>query len=100
MDTEESKCIPWEHEQAIKNQIFGPEFEAVEVYPKESRLTNEANCYWLWVLKNEEQFPFGFKDEDGSSEKVKFNKIIDMATTSSVAPSRMPLDLSVDILKA
>lgn len=54
----------WRDKQAIKNQIVGPEYEAVEIYPAESRLVDGANQYHLWVLgdRGDEpaQLPFGF----------------------------------------
>lgn len=40
----------WHDFQRIKNEIFGEESTALEVYPKQSRLIDEANLYWLWVL--------------------------------------------------
>ena len=40
----------WSQLQAIKNEIFGPETTAIEFYPAESQLMNDANIYWLWVL--------------------------------------------------
>jgi hypothetical protein len=40
----------WRHFQAIKNQLCGEERLAVEIYPPESQLVDEANEYWLWVL--------------------------------------------------
>lgn len=49
----------WRHLQAIKNEIAGPEREACELYPAESRLMDEANEYHLWVLPEGERFPFG-----------------------------------------
>lgn len=53
----------WRELQTIKNEIVGPEHEAVELYPAESRLTDTANQYHLWVLKSHEhRFPFGFND--------------------------------------
>lgn len=53
----------WRHLQRIKNEIIGPENEAVELYPAESRLADSANQYHLWVIKDPEiKFPFGFKD--------------------------------------
>lgn len=42
----------WRHFQRIKNQLAGPEWEAVEIYPAESRLVDGANQYHLWC------FPF------------------------------------------
>jgi hypothetical protein len=53
----------WRHFQRIKNQIVGEECEAIELYPAESRLTDSANQYHLWALRDpEERFPFGFFD--------------------------------------
>jgi hypothetical protein len=40
----------WYDFQRIKNAIAGPEATAIEVYPPESRLTDVANVYWLWIL--------------------------------------------------
>jgi hypothetical protein len=53
----------WRHLQQIKNMIVGPEHEAVELYPAESRLVDTANQYHLWVLADPTiRFPFGFHD--------------------------------------
>ena len=52
----------WRHMQRIKNDIAGPEREAVELFPAESRLVDTANEFWLWVLPEGEQFPFGFSE--------------------------------------
>lgn len=50
----------WNDLQWIKNQLVGPEFEAVELYPAESRLMDDANQYHLWVFMQEGKlFPFG-----------------------------------------
>ena len=50
----------WRHIQAIKNEVAGPERLAIEVYPPESKLTDQSNEYHLWVLPPgaEEGFPF------------------------------------------
>ena len=51
----------WRHVQNIKNDILGPECEAVEIYPAESRLTDTANQYHLWGFTDPEfRFPWGF----------------------------------------
>jgi len=53
----------WRDLQEIKNQLFSPEHEAVELYPKESRRVDTANQYHLWVLPDQEQmFGFGYED--------------------------------------
>lgn len=66
----------WRHLQRIKNEICGPEFEAVELYPAESRLVDTANQFHLFVLPRGEKFPFGYKDRliveksfDGSKQR-------------------------------
>ena len=40
----------WRHFQTIKNQVIGEEHDAIEIYPKESRLVDMANQYHLWVF--------------------------------------------------
>jgi len=49
----------WRHLQSIKNEVVGPEREAVELFPAESRLMDEANHYHLFVLPKDEPWPFG-----------------------------------------
>src|SRR5262249_13701026 len=39
----------WRDLQRVKNDICGPEAEACEIYPAESRLCDRANTYHLWV---------------------------------------------------
>ncbi len=52
----------WQHFQQIKNEILGPECEAVELYPKESNLIDEKHHYHLWGLRTPEaSFGIGFK---------------------------------------
>jgi hypothetical protein len=54
----------WRDKQAIKNQLAGPEVEAVEIYPAESRVTDKENFFHLWCLPPYQQIPLGF-DEGG-----------------------------------
>ena len=56
----------WRHLQRIKNEILGPEIEAVELYPAESRLVDTSNQYHLWAFDIEPGktcFPFGYSGE-------------------------------------
>jgi hypothetical protein len=39
------------HFQQIKNEIAGPEAEAVQQFPGESRLVDTSNKWHLWVLR-------------------------------------------------
>lgn len=48
----------WRHLQRIKNEILGPEVEAVELYPAEARKVDGANQYHLWAFPGY-RFPFG-----------------------------------------
>ncbi|QIG76156.1 hypothetical protein EVC24_135 [Rhizobium phage RHph_I4] len=44
----------------IRDEIVGPEREAVEIYPARSREVDTANQYHLWVLPEGSKIPFGF----------------------------------------
>ncbi|MEP6671660.1 MAG: hypothetical protein ABJF10_21030 [Chthoniobacter sp.] len=51
----------WRQFQQIKNELVGPEFEAVELFPAESRLVDMDNEYHLWVnTETGFRFPFGY----------------------------------------
>lgn len=52
----------WRHLQRIKSEIAGPEREAVELYPAESRLVDTSNQYHLWVAPGGVRFPFGYTE--------------------------------------
>lgn len=52
--------LDWRDKQAIKNQIAGPECEAAELYPAESRLVDTCNWAHLICLPPGEKFPFGW----------------------------------------
>ncbi len=55
-------CHDWRDMQEIKNQLVGPECEAVELYPAESRVVDTANQYHLWVVADPKfRWPFGFR---------------------------------------
>lgn len=51
----------WRELQRIKNEIVGPETEAVEVFPMESRLVDTSNQFHLWVMPPGFAFPFGYQ---------------------------------------
>ena len=53
----------WRDYQQIKNELVGPEHEAAELFPAESRLVDAADQYHLWVAADPAyRFPFGFDD--------------------------------------
>jgi hypothetical protein len=54
---DETTKVSWRDKQRIKNELFGEGAIAVEVFPPESRLIDDANIYWLWVLPKD-NYPF------------------------------------------
>lgn len=42
--------IPWDDLQAIKNEVFGPEATAVEIYPPQAEVIDEVNMRHLWLV--------------------------------------------------
>lgn len=54
-----STDIPWKEKHRIKNELFGEERIAVEVFPKESELIDAAMMYHLWLLPEGMALPFG-----------------------------------------
>jgi hypothetical protein len=58
----------WRDFQRIKNQLAGPEYEGIELYPAESRLIDSANQYHLWCFPF--QMPFGYNERDVQTQAV------------------------------
>jgi hypothetical protein len=56
---DQGTVIPWAHLQRIKDELMGPERVAVEVFPAQSQLVDDANCFHVWVLPEGFQLPFG-----------------------------------------
>lgn len=52
----------WRHLQRIKNELVGYEREAIEIYPPDSQLVDEANQYHLWVMPAGTHSPVGFRE--------------------------------------
>ena len=63
--------------QQLKNALIGEEWEAVELYPAESRLVDASNRYYLYCVPKG-VFPFGFDHrkvldmEDGRAPQRPF----------------------------
>jgi hypothetical protein len=49
--------VSWAHKQRIKNELIGEEATAVEVFPPESKLFDEANIYHLWIIPDQIKLP-------------------------------------------
>lgn len=54
----------WSEKQWIKNELFGRETQAIEVFPKESELVDEADMYHLWILPPGFEIPFTIYDKE------------------------------------
>ncbi|MCR9209034.1 MAG: hypothetical protein NXI28_12445 [bacterium] len=50
----------WRDFQRIKNELIGPDAEAVELYPSEDRLIDTTNTFHLWS-PIDHRFDFGFE---------------------------------------
>jgi hypothetical protein len=63
----------WRDFQRIKNQLAGPEWEAMEIYPAESRLVDGANQYHLWCF--DFQIGVGFHNGRVVADQAMADKI-------------------------
>lgn len=61
----------WRHFQQIKNDIVGPECEAIELYPAESRLADSSNKYHL-IAVADPTFRFPTGDIFGNKRDVEY----------------------------
>jgi hypothetical protein len=60
----------WRHFQQIKNEVAGPEREALEIYPAESRKVDTSNKWHLWVLPEGGQVNLGWSQRDIQYEEI------------------------------
>ena len=64
----------WREFQQIKNELVGPEFEALELYPAEDRKVDTVNQFHLWVIANpDNRVPVGWNDRLVVNEPPKRN---------------------------
>lgn len=77
----------WRHLQAIKNDLCGPEREAIQLYPAESRLIDESNQIHLFVYQEDVGFPLGYAERSvrTATELQREYEIIEEA-----APGALP----------
>lgn len=57
MSVEHDGTITWDELQALKNEYFGREAVAIEVYPPESQVVNSLPMRHLWKLGVGEYWP-------------------------------------------
>lgn len=85
----------WRIGQRVKNEVAGPEWEAVELYPAESRLMDEANEYWLWAFHPDHPL-YGLVHDLGHQERTVLTQE-DLA--ASEAPESSTRDPGDEILR-
>lgn len=51
--------IPWSMKQQIKDELFGENRFAIEVFPKKKNLVDVCDVYHLWVFDKRVDMPFG-----------------------------------------
>jgi hypothetical protein len=81
----------WRDLQRIKAEIVGPEHEAVEIFPAESRLVDSADQFHLWVIprplyRDDEGrmmncFPFGWSQRFVKTQE-ETRKLLDSNQTN------------------
>ena len=53
----------WREFQQIKDELIGPEYEGIELYPAHSRVVDTANQFHIWVLADPAaRIPVGWQD--------------------------------------
>ncbi len=59
-----SAPIGWSEKMMIKNELFGENRFAIEVYPKQDKLVDVADVYHLWVFDKKLEMPFGIHPKE------------------------------------
>lgn len=57
-------AIGWSEKMMIKNELFGEDRFAIEVYPKQDRLVDVTDTYHLWVFDKKLNMPFGIHPKE------------------------------------
>ena len=56
--------IPWTIKMQIKNELFGENRFAIEVFPKQKNLVDVCDVYHLWVFDKKADMPFGIAPKE------------------------------------
>lgn len=54
--------FPWPHLQRIKDQLVGPDREAVQVFPRADEVVDSANMAHIWIVPASERLPYTFEN--------------------------------------
>lgn len=78
----------WNDLYRIKNELFGPEIEAVQFMPKVSELVDDANLYWFFVEKIVPNGPLKFKPLCSGAEPVNGQPCPECGNESEITVDR------------
>lgn len=59
-----SAGFTWAEKQQIKDELFGENRTAIEVFPSQDRLVDTADVYHLWVFDKKFRLPFGIHPKE------------------------------------
>jgi hypothetical protein len=59
----------WKEKQRLKDEIFGKNRMAIEIYPLDEDLVDQANLYHLWVFPDGHWFDFGLSERQVNPQK-------------------------------
>ena len=91
LSSDGSRDIPWAEKQAIKNELFGKDRVAIEVFPEDKHLVDVADCYHLWILPKGFKMPFGIHPLKDVKCKV-VNRGVPKDLTSLANNTKMLID--------
>ena len=57
-------AIGWAEKMMIKNELFGEDRFAIEVYPKQKFLVDVTDTYHLWIFGAKYDMPFGIHPKE------------------------------------
>lgn len=56
--------VSWSEKMRIKNELFGENRFAIEVFPKQDNLVDVCDVYHLWVFDKKLEMPFGIAPKE------------------------------------
>ena len=56
--------VTWSEKMQIKNELFGENRFAIEIFPKQKNLVDVCNVYHLWVFDKKLEMPFGIAPKE------------------------------------
>lgn len=74
--------ITWDQLQHIKNEVWGPDVRAIEVYPAQGQVVNAANVRHLWRLGPSDYCP-DLLGDDGAEDSLQARQMAAWAEARS-----------------